>query len=330
MVTVIAEIGSVHDGSFGNAQKLIAVAAECGADAVKFQTHIAEAETLRDAPAPAYFSDEPRFDYFRRTAFTLDQWRRLAADCEGRGVTFLSSPFSLEAVDLLEQVGVGAYKVPSGEVTNLPLLERIAATGKPVYLSSGMSDWRELDEAVEALKGGGQVTVLQCSSAYPCPPERVGLNVIGEMAERWGLPVGFSDHTDGPAAAIAAVALGASVVEKHITFSRLMYGSDAANATEPPQFREFVQALRAVQKMRANPVDKDDLTPYRDMKKIFEKSVVAARDLPEGHVLGEGDLAYKKPGDGLPARRWRDVLGRRLVRDVKADQKLSEGDLASA
>ncbi len=236
---LIAEIGSVHDGSFGNALKLIEAAASCGADAVKFQTHIAEAETLKDAPMPPYFKGEPRFAYFRRTGFSLDQWRALRAKAGEHQVVFLSSPFSLEAVDLLEEVGVDSYKVPSGEVSNLPLLERIAATGKPALLSSGMSDWAELDAAVEALRAGGPITVLQCSSAYPCPPEQVGLNVIAEMRQRYDLPVGFSDHTNGPAAAIAAAALGATVVEKHFTFSRLMYGSDAANGMEPDDFRKL-------------------------------------------------------------------------------------------
>lgn len=328
MITLIAEVGSVHDGSFGNARRLVALAAECGADAVKFQTHIAEAETLRDAPSPSYFSGEPRFEYFKRTAFTLEQWKTLAADCVALGVGFLSSPFSLEAVDLLEEVGVGAYKIPSGEVTNLPLLAKIAATGKPVYLSSGMSDWSELDEAVETLRPGGPVTVLQCSSAYPCPPERVGLNVIPEMAARWGVAVGFSDHTEGPAAGIAAVALGATVVEKHITFSRRMYGSDAATATEPAEFAAFAAALKEVARMRASPVDKNDLGPYRDMKRVFEKSIVAARAVEAGTAVSEADLAYKKPGDGIPAREWRAYLGRRFVRAVRADEKLVPSDFA--
>lgn len=326
MVTIIAEVGSVHDGSFGNARKLIELSAECGADAVKFQTHIAEAETLRDAPSPPYFSGESRFAYFQRTAFSLDQWKILAADCAALGVAFLSSPFSLEAVDLLEEVGVGAYKIPSGEVTNLPLLAKVASTGKPTYLSSGMSNWAELDEAVEMLRPSGPLTVLQCSSAYPCSPERVGLNVIPQMAARWGVPVGFSDHTEGPAAGIAAVALGATVVEKHITFSRRMYGSDAATATEPADFAAFARALKEVARMHASPVDKDDLLPYRDMKRIFEKSIVAARDVAEGAVVGEGDLSYKKPGDGIPAREWRAYLGRRVVRPLKADEKLSPED----
>jgi N-acetylneuraminate synthase len=327
MTAIIAEIGSVHDGSLGNALKLIEAAADCGADAVKFQTHIPEAETLLDAPPPGYFSAEPRFEYFRRTGFSIEQWKQLSAHCKVCGATFLSSPFSLEAVDLLESVGICAYKVPSGEVTNLPLLDRIAATGKPVYLSSGMSNWSELDAAVEALKPGGPITVLQCTSAYPCPDERVGLNVISEMARRWGLPVGFSDHTIGIAAGVAAAVLGASVIEKHFTFSRLMYGSDAATATEPADFRLFCASVKAVTRMYAHPVDKDDLSPYSDMKLVFEKSIVTKHAVGRGTILQRHDLAFKKPGDGMPAARWRAVAGRRVVRDLSPDHKLADSDL---
>ncbi|MBI3708574.1 MAG: N-acetylneuraminate synthase family protein [Proteobacteria bacterium] len=265
----------------------------------------AEAETLADAPSPPYFTGEPRLAYFRRTGFTRDQWKGLKAQCEKAGVTFLSSPFSLEAVDLLEAVGVGAYKIPSGEVSNLPLLERVAATGKSTLLSSGMSDWAELDAAVAILKRGGSLTILQCTSAYPCPPERVGLNVLGEMRARYGLPVGFSDHTNGPAAALAAAALGAVAV-----FSRLAAG------------------LREVWAMNAHPVDKNDLAPYRDMKAIFEKSIVTARAMAAGAVLTSADLAFKKPGDGIPAARYAEIVGRKLRRAAPADHKLAWDDLA--
>ncbi len=320
--TLIAEIGSVHDGSFGNALAAIDMAADCGADIVKFQTHLAEHETTADAPAPPYFKGEPRFDYFKRTAFTPAQWRALKARAADRGIGFLSSPFSNEAVDLLEEIGVDAHKIASGEVTNLPLLERVAATGKPVYLSSGMSDWRELDQAVAALSGAGPLTVMQCSSVYPCPAERVGLNVIGEMRARYGLPVGYSDHTTGPAAGIAAAALGAAAVEKHLTFSRRLYGSDAANAMEPEDFRRFAEALREAWRMAAAPVDKDDVEPYRDMKRIFEKSVVAARPLAAGTRLDRADLAFKKPGDGFPAARYRALIGRRLSAALPADAQI--------
>lgn len=323
---IIAEIGSVHDGSFGNAVKLIEAAAQCGADTVKFQTHIAEAETLADAPMPPYFKGEPRMAYFRRTGFSVEQWKQLRAACERCGVEFLSSPFSLQAVDLLEEVGAGAYKVPSGEVSNLPLMEKLATTGKPVLLSSGMSNWAELDAAVAALRKGGPVTILQCASAYPCAPDAVGLNVLAEMRARYNLPVGFSDHTLGSAAAFAAAALGATVIEKHFTFSKLMYGSDAANAMEPNDFRQFTQGLRDIWTMLANPVDKDDIESFRDMKRIFEKSVVTARPLAEGHVLTESDLAFKKPGDGIPAAQWRELIGRRLRQAAPADRKLALTD----
>jgi sialic acid synthase SpsE len=325
---IIAEIGSVHDGSFGNACKLIETAAACGADAAKFQTHIAEAETLRDAPSPAYFKGEPRFDYFRRTGFSRTQWKELREVCAANRITFLSSPFSLEAVDLLEEVGVGAYKIPSGEVTNWPLLEHIAATGKPALLSSGMSSWLELDAAVDILRRGGPLTVMQCTTAYPCPPERVGLNVIAEMRSRYRLPVGFSDHTTGMAAAFAAATLGADVIEKHLTFSRLMYGSDAANAMEPADFRRFAEGLHEIWAMRAAPVDKDDLAPYREMKRIFEKSIVTARPVAADRTIERADIAFKKPGDGIPAARYRDIVGRRAARDLPAEHKLSELDLA--
>lgn len=324
---IIAEIGSVHDGSFGNACRLIDAASACGADTVKFQTHIAEAESLPDAPSPPYFKGEPRMDYFRRTAFTGDQWRALKKHCAAAGVTFLSSPFSLEAVDLLEDVGVDSYKVPSGEVTNVPLLQRIAGTRKPALLSSGMSDWAELDRAVDTLRGGGSLTVMQCTTTYPCPPERVGLNIIQEMRARYGLPVGFSDHTLGPAAAFAAASLGAEVVEKHFTFSRLMYGSDAANAMEPADFRAFTEGLHAIWAMQANPVDKDDLAPFREMKRIFEKSVVTAGPIAEGQVLEEKDLVFLKPGDGISAARYRTVVGRRASKSLPIHHKIREEDL---
>jgi N-acetylneuraminate synthase len=327
VVKVIAEIGSVHDGSFGNARKLIEAAAAAGADIVKFQTHIAEAESLLDAPSPGYFSSESRVAYFRRTGFSTSQWRDLCRCAQDNHVEFLSSPFSHQAVDLLEEIGVESYKIASGEVSNLPLLSYIAATGKPVYLSSGMSNWAELDAAVSVLREGGPLTVMQCASRYPCLPDKVGLNIIQDMRTRWDLPVGFSDHTNGPAAALAAVACGASVIEKHFAFSRLMYGSDAQHSMEPDEFAAFVRWLREVAIMQETPVDKDDLGDFLDMKRIFEKSVVTARDLPEGHRLTHSDLAFKKPGDGIPAAQAEELIGRALRHDVFADHKLNEEDL---
>jgi N,N'-diacetyllegionaminate synthase len=327
-VMIIAEVGSVHDGSLGNARGLIDVAAECGADVVKFQTHIAAAETLRDAPMPPYFTGEPRYEYFERTAFTLEQWEALKAHCESRNVEFLSSPFSVEAVELLEKIGVRRYKVPSGEVTNLPLLEVIAGTGKPVLLSSGMSNWAELDAAVNAiLRHHDRLTVLQCTTEYPCPHEHVGLNVMLEMRERYKLPVGLSDHTLTNYAAYAAVVLGASVIEKHLTFSRRMYGSDAKHSLEPAEFADLVQGIRAIETMLAHPVDKNDTSRYGQMKETFEKSVVALVNIPAGVRITREMIGIKKPGRGIPAAKLHEVVGKRTTRRVPVDSVLTAADV---
>lgn len=317
---IIAEVGSVHDGSFGNACKLIEAAADCGADVVKFQTHIAEAETLAGAPSPKYFTGEPRYEYFERTGFSELEWAKLKTVCDENKVQFMSSPFSIEAIDLLERIGTDHYKVPSGEVTNIPLLERLIATRKPVFLSSGMSDWGELDAAVSVLRKYENFVVMQCTSAYPCPPERVGLNIISEMRDRYGVTIGFSDHTLGCGAAYAAAALGADVVEKHFTFSKLMYGSDAANSMEPEEFKLFVSELREIWKMRENKIDKNDITPFMEMKRIFQKSVVAKVDLPAGHIITFQDLAFKKPDDGVSAADYKSLIGQKLDSPIAKNQ----------
>ncbi len=326
-LTIIAEIGSIHDGSIGNALKAIDAASKAGADIVKFQTHIAEAESLPSAPSPNYFNDESRIDYFRRTAFSLKEWLKISDHCKLNNVRFLSSPFSLEAVDLLEQVGVDSYKIPSGEVTNVPLLERVSETSKTVYLSSGMSNWFELDNAVNILKNCPKLVPMQCTSSYPCKPEMVGLNIIKQMMERYNLEVGFSDHTIGFAAAISAVALGSTVIEKHFTFSKLMYGSDAANSMEPNEFEVFCSSLREAAVMRANKIDKDNLDAFKDMKKIFEKSIVSSAYLKKSKKLCKNDLAFKKPGDGISASLYKKVLGKILKKDLPKNAKISWDDL---
>lgn len=326
---IIAEIGSAHDGSLGNARCLIDAAAECGADAVKFQTHIAEAETLPDAPMPPYFQDEPRFEYFKRTSFTREQWKGLKKHAEEHGLIFLSSPFSIEAVRLLEDIGVSQYKIPSGEVTNLPMVEVIARTGKPVLLSSGMSSWAELDEAVATItRQHSHLTVLQCTSEYPCAYEKVGLNVMLAMRERYKLPVGLSDHTLTNYASFAALALGASVIEKHFTLSRRMYGSDAGHSLEPPEMSDLVRGIRAIEKMLASPVDKADVAHLTGMKQTFEKSVVSLVDIPEGTAITEAMIGTKKPGTGIPARDYRRVIGKKSRRRIPANTLLHEDDIA--
>lgn len=324
---IIAEIGSTHDGSFGNARCLIDAAAECGVDAVKFQTHIAEVETLSDAPMPPYFKSEPRFEYFKRTAFTKVQWLELKNHAESLGLIFLSSPFSIEAVGLLEDIGVTQHKIPSGEVTNLPMLEVIAQTKKPVLLSSGMSSWAELDEAVNIiLKYHDHLTLLQCTTEYPCPYEKVGLNVMLEMRERYKLPVGLSDHTLTNYAAFAAVTLGATVIEKHFTLSRRMYGSDTRHSLEPAEMADLVRGIRAIETILANRVDKDDIVHFTAVKETFEKSVVSLVDIPEGVVITREMIGIKKPGTGIPARNYYNIVGKRSRRHIPANTLLHNDD----
>ena len=325
---IIAEVGSTHDGSMGNAKCAVEVSAECGADAVKFQVHIATAETLRNAPMPSYFKGEPRFEYFDRTGFTREQWLELKAFSEERSMTFLSSPFSTEAVELLESIDIERYKIPSGEVTNLPYLERIAQTGKPVILSSGMSSWDELDTAVATITElHHNLTVLQCTTEYPCPPENVGLNVMLEMKDRWGLPVGFSDHTLSNAAALAAVTMGASVVEKHITLSKRMYGSDARHSAEPDQFADLVSQIREIENIQSSPVDKSDVSKFADMKEIFQKSIVSQVGIPEGTIITKEMLGIKKPGTGLPPVHLTEIVGKRVIRTIPMDTILHQTDI---
>ena len=324
---IIAEIGSIHDGSFGNAIKAIEVSARCGATAVKFQTHIADTETLETAPSPSYFKDESRIDYFKRTGFSKEQWIRLAKCCHDNKVDFISSPFSIEAVDLLRDIGCKAIKVASGEVSNIPLISYIAKAVDKVYISSGMSSWEEMDEAITMLNDVRSVVPMQCTSEYPCPPERVGLNVLEEMRNRYKRGVGFSDHTTGSTASISAVALGVVTVEKHVTFSRLMYGSDAGNGMEFDDFAKFCSQLNDANLMRSRPVDKNDLGSLLEMKQIFEKSIVSRRTILAGSVLLESDLAYKKPGTGIPAKDFNQVVGKTTVRDIPSNKMIEWSDL---
>jgi N,N'-diacetyllegionaminate synthase len=328
---IIGEVAQTHDGSLGTAHAYIDAIANAGADAVKFQTHIAAAESTPGEPWRVKFSrqDGNRYEYWKRMEFTEEQWHGLARHAHERGIVFLSSAFSFEAVELLERVGVPAWKVGAGEVTNLPMLEKMARTGKPVILSSGMSTWAEMDAAVECVrKHNASVAVLQCTTAYPCPPEKIGLNVIEVLRQRYSCPTGLSDHSGTVYAGIAAATLGANILEVHVTFSRECFGPDVPASITTKGLKELVAGVRFVETALAHPIDKEamaaDLSPLRQM---FTKSIVARQALAAGTVLGEGNLAIKKPGTGIPAARLPEVIGRRLRVAIEADHLLQESDL---
>ena len=324
---VIAEVGQAHDGSLGAAHRYIEAAKRAGADGVKFQTHIAAAESTPAEPWRVKFSpqDETRFDYWRRMEFTHEQWRGLREHADEAGIDFLSSPFSMDAVELLADVGVAAWKIASGEVSNVQMLERIAEDGRPVILSSGMSPWEELDRAVDLFKQRGtDLTILQCTSAYPCPPERIGLNMLAELRERYGVKIGLSDHSGTIFPGLAAATLGADLLEIHITFSRDCFGPDVPASLTVEEFTTLTEGVHSIRTMLENPVDKDDVADSMEhLRGLFTKSVVARLDLVGGSVLADEHLALKKPGGGLPADQLESLVGRRLRRDVAADEQLS-------
>jgi len=329
--TLIAEIAQAHDGSLGLAHAYIDAAAAAGADAVKFQTHIADAESTPSEPWRTRFSrqDDTRFDYWKRMEFTVEQWHGLKRHADDAGLMFLSSPFSIAAVELLKSVGVAGWKVASGEITNLPMLKAMTATGQALLLSTGMSPYSEIDAAVEEIKrGGAPFAVFQCTTQYPSPPEAIGLNVLDAFKNRYEAGVGLSDHSGTIFPSIAAATLGVDVIEVHITMSREMFGPDVPASVTTAEFAELVRGVRFVERMRAAPVDKsvvdEDIAPLRE---IFLKSVVATSDLPAGTVMERRHITTKKPGTGIPASAFDTVIGRKLARDVKRDVPLTEEDL---
>ena len=322
MIKVIAEAGSVHDGSFGNAKKLVDLASFCNADIIKFQIHIAETETIENAPRPSYFKDEDRYQYFKRTSFSFDQWKKLIAYCHQKKIDFMCSPFSIEAFNLLIKLEVRNIKIPSGEVNNLPLINEISKHKKiNVFLSTGMSSWGEINSAIKILNKN-KLVLMQCSSIYPCPPEKVGLNIITEMKKKYKCKIGYSDHTEGFSAPFAAATLGALYIEKHITFSKHMYGSDAKNGMEPSDFKILTKGIRDISIMLKSKVNKNNLKDYKDMKVTFEKSIYFSRNLSKNHKLTINDICFKKPGNGIPASMYKQVLGKRIKKNFKEDQKI--------
>jgi len=254
---IIAEIGQGHDGSLGIAHSYIEALKNSGIDAVKFQTHIADAESSLHEPFRVKFSyqDKSRYDYWKRMEFSKPQWKKLKNHCEEVGFEFLSSPFSIKAFRLLEDIGVSKYKIGSGEVDNYLLLDFIGRTGKPVLLSSGMSTYEELEASINFLKPfGNEISILQCTTSYPTMPEHWGLNVLSELRSRFGLPVGFSDHSGDIFACLAATALGAEVIEFHVTFDKNMFGPDAKASIEISQVKNLVEGLRQIENSLSNPI----------------------------------------------------------------------------
>jgi N,N'-diacetyllegionaminate synthase len=328
---IIGEVAQAHDGSLGAAHAYIDAIASAGAQAVKFQTHIAEAESTRSEPwrVPFSYQDESRYAYWKRMEFTEPQWMELKRHAEERGLEFLSSPFSVEAAKMLSRIGVRTWKVASGEVTNSQLFDYLIETRLPMILSTGFSSIVEIDTAMSRIKSANiSCAITQCTSLYPCPPEKVGLNLIPVYRQRYECAVGLSDHSGTILPGLAAAAMGIEVLEVHVTFSRECFGPDVPASITTAELKTLVEGVRFIEKMTTHAVNKDELSlEMLPTRKLFTKSLVAKMDLPEGTVLTPQCLVLRKPGTGIPEDRLASITGRRLRSAVAAGELLKEAHM---
>jgi N-acetylneuraminate synthase len=331
-VEIIAEIAQAHDGSLGLAHSYIDALTGSGVDTIKFQMHIAEAESSDAEQFRVNFSyeDKTRYDYWERMGFTPEQWAGLKSHCEEKGFRFLCSPFSIKAVEIMEQIGADRYKIASGELSNKLMLNRICNTGKPILISSGMSSFDEISECIGFIRssGGNFEGVFQCTTAYPTPPEKYGLNVLQELRKITNARIGLSDHSGEIYAGLAAAALGADMLEMHVVFDKKMFGPDAASSLTINEFRTLCEGVRKISTSYSNPVDKNNTDSYAQMKALFGKSLAVNRDMKAGETISVTDLESKKPaGMGIPASEYAVILGKTLNKDLKKYNFLQSTDL---
>jgi sialic acid synthase SpsE len=322
---VIAEAGINHNGDERIAAELVEAAAQAGADAIKFQTHFPEHEMLRDGATAGYVG-ESLFDLLTRTALTRDAQKRLQQLTAQKGIIFLSTPFSREAADFLESIDVPAFKTGSGELTHLPMQRHIARKGRPMIISTGMAIPEEIDRTVSAVREeGAPFALMHCTSTYPTPYEHVQIGNIPVLREKYGVPVGFSDHTLGSYMAFAAAAVGANLFEKHFTTSRSLPGPDQQGSMEPQELQDLVRGIRAIE--RAGGATKRIQPGEQDVRNMAHHSVVSIRDIAGGATITAADVWAKRPGTGIPARQLDEVIGRVAKRAIPRDRLISWDDL---
>lgn len=333
-VRIIAEAGVNHNGDPELALRLIDAAAEAGADMVKFQTFCAKALLTAAAPKAAYQQQttdaaESQFDMIRKLELPPDAWRRLTEHCRQKGIAFLSTPFDVDSVDFLRGLGQSVWKIPSGEITNLPYLRYIGSLGQEVILSTGMSMLEEVGAALDALETAGtpqeRVTLLHCTTQYPAPFDSVNLRAMNTMHSAFPrcAGVGYSDHTQGIAVPLAAAALGATVIEKHFTLGRDMEGPDHKASLEPEELRAMVEGIRRVEAALGDGVKKPSPAELANLP-VVRKSLVAARAIRKGELFSAENMAAKRPGTGISPMRWDEFMGRPASRDYMEDELLCE------
>lgn len=323
---IIAEAGVNHNGSLELAKRMADAAKAAGADIVKYQTAIPELVISTYAQKAEYQKEqtgeeESQLEMVRKIHFDFEGHRELQAYCKSIGIEYLSTPFDLASIDFLESLDMPVFKIPSGEITNLPYLEKVAALHKPVILSTGMSELSEVGDALRILRegGAGEITVLHCNTEYPTPLKDANVRAMLDIQEHFGTPVGYSDHTLGLAAPLAAVALGATVIEKHFTLDKNMEGPDHKASMDPEELTALVKAIRETEQVLGDG-HKAVTDSERKNKAVARKSIVATRPIRKGELLSEENLYVKRPGNGISPMRWHEVLGTRAVRDFAPDE----------
>lgn len=327
---IIAEAGVNHNGSLDLAKKLIDVAAEAGADAVKFQTFKAEKLVSKKAQKAEYQKQttdaaESQYDMIKKLELDEPAHRELIRYCGEKKIRFLSTPFDHESIELLDALGMEIFKIPSGEITNLPYLRHIGGLGKEVILSTGMADLGEIEDALDLLVSSGtpkeKITILHATTEYPCPMDEVNLRAMGTIASAFGVRTGYSDHTRGIEVPIAAVAMGASVIEKHFTLDRTMEGPDHKASLEPDELCAMVAAIRNIEKALGEGIKKPSPSEAKNMA-VARKSIVAARPIRAGEAFTSENIAIKRPGTGISPMRYDEIVGERAARDYEEDEPL--------
>lgn len=325
---IIAEAGVNHNGSIITAKKLIDVAAEAGADAVKFQTFKAERIVTRSAPKAQYQKTtdaETQFEMLKRLELSFDAHKELLKYCKKKGIAFLSTPFDLESIELLYSLGLEIFKIPSGEITNLPYLRKVGSLKKKVIFSTGMADIGEIEDALKVLEEAGtqrkNITVLHANTEYPTPMKDVNLRAMLAIRDAFKVKVGYSDHTLGIEVPIAAVAVGASVIEKHFTLDKGMKGPDHKASLEPDELKAMIKAIRNIERALGDGIKRTSDSEVKNMP-IARKSIVAANDIKKGEKFSEGNLTVKRPGTGISPMLWDNVMGKTAIREFKKDEEI--------
>mgnify|MGYP000980179508 CR=1 FL=1 len=323
---IIAEAGVNHNGSLELAKKLIDIAKYSGADIIKFQTFISEKVVSKHAKKADYqkkndTSGESQLEMVKKLELSFDEFVELKEYCNKKSIEFLSTAFDFDSIDFLYSLGMHRWKIPSGDITNLPYLTKIARLNKPIILSTGMSTMSEIRKSISVLKenGAGDLTVLHCTTEYPTPFSDVNLKAMLSIKEEFGVKVGYSDHTKGIEVPIAAVALGATVIEKHFTLDRNMEGPDHMASLEPNELKAMVDAIRNIESALGNSVKQPAKTEKKNMV-VARKSIIAKRAIKAGEILNEDNLTVKRPGNGVSPMRWFEVMGTIAMRDFEEDE----------